>query len=159
MLYEIGDKIFYPMHGAGIIESIEENEILGEVRKYYVLKMPLGTMKLMVPVNNAEELGLRDVADSGVMPKVIDHIEIHRSQTNINWNKRQRENLAKLRSGDIFEAADVYKFLICREKDRSLSTGEKKMLLSAKQILFSELLLSTGIELDELQDLIDQAIS
>lgn len=159
MLYMIGDKIVYPMHGAGVIDAIEDSEVLGEIRQYYILKLPFGNMKLMIPVNNASELGIRNVINNDFVPKVIERISEKCTISNVNWNKRHRDNLEKLRSGDILEVADVYKFLTCREKDRNLSTGEKKMLTSSKQILFSELILSTGKNACEIEAIVDVAVN
>jgi len=159
MLYMIGDKIVYPMHGAGIIDSIEDSEVLGEIRQYYILKLPFGNMKLMIPVNNTIKLGIRNVIEDEYVPTVIERISEKCVVSTVNWNKRHRDNLEKLRSGDILEVADVYKFLTCREKDRNLSTGEKKMLTSSKQILFSELLLSTGKDVCEIEAIVEVAVN
>ena len=121
MAYSIGDKIVYPMHGAGIISAIEEQEFLGERKKYYLLKLSYGKMGIMVPVDNAEVLGVRYVIDKSVIAEVLAHLKEPCEQTNVNWNKRHKENLDRLRSGNIFEAAEVFKALYLKDIKKSLS--------------------------------------
>ena len=144
-MFEIGDKIVYPMHGAGVIEAIEEQEILGEMKKYYVLKMPIGDMKVMIPTHSVGDIGIREVIGEDEVEKVFAILGDTSVNINSNWNKRYRENMLKIKSGNIYEVADVVKSLVLRERDKGLSTGERKMLNSAKQILLSELILAKGI--------------
>ena len=158
-MYAIGDKIVYPMHGAGIIESIEEKEILGEKKSYYVMKMPVGEMKVMIPTNCAGNVGIRDVIDKSIADKVIGFFEGDTCEQSSNWNKRYRENMIKIKSGNVFDVADVVKHLIIRERQKGLSTGERKMLNSAKQILISELVLAENMKPDEVEELINCKIS
>lgn len=150
-MYQIGDKIVYPMHGAGIISAIEEKEILGTVSAYYVLDIPTGNISLMVPVKNAEEIGVREV----VSPEVIDELflYIHRADIamNDNWNKRYRENMEKIKSGNLFEIGPIYKYLFIKDLEKGLSSGEKKMFVSARQILVSEIILAKNITMEEAQ--------
>lgn len=147
-MFSIGDKIVYPMHGAGTVESIEEKEMFGESAEYYIIKMPIGDMKLMVPTDSAEEIGVREVSAASVAPEVLAVLEKPRTQeTNENnWSKRYRNNVDKIKSGDILEVADVVRDLSHRHMERGLSTAEKKMLSSAKEILISELSLAQGLD-------------
>ena len=154
-MYSIGEKVLYPMHGAGIIEAIEEKEILGEKQKYYILKIPISEMKLMVPVNTASEIGVRPVISDRDVPNVYQSIKECHDHLDPNWNKRYRENLQKIKTGDIIEVAKVVKSLTIREKGRSLSTCEKKMLTNAKQILISELALVTNNGKEQVETTID----
>ena len=158
-IFKIGDKIVYPLHGAGIIESIEEREILGEKQKYYVMKMPIGDMKVMIPTNNASSIGVREVITEREVDGVIDVLQNTRTDMSTNWNKRYRENMVKIKSGNIYEVADVVRNLVCRDKDKGLSTGEKRMLNSAKQILVSEIVLAKGIEQHEIEGLLSDITS
>ena len=159
MSYGVGDKVVYPMHGAGIIAAIEEREVSGEIVKYYEIEFPYGNLRLMVPVANTEQLGLRDVMSAEMIPEVLSHLKKSDGESmNQNWNKRQRENLDKIRSGNIFEVASVYKFLYLRDAARALSTGEKKMLTNAKHILFSELALSGGMDAETVEKHVFDAI-
>lgn len=153
-MYNIGDKIVYPMHGAGIIESIEEREILGSKQSYYVLKMPVGDMRVMIPIQNVSEIGIRDIISSGEMDKVMDILGDHNTNVTNNWNKRYRENMVKIKSGCIYEVAEVVKTLMLREKEKGLSTGERKMLNSARQILVSELVLVKNCDQCEIEEII-----
>lgn len=151
-MYNIGDRIVYPMHGAGIIESIEEREILGSRQSYYVLKIPVGSMKVMIPIANVENIGVRDVIEPSVADKVFLRFKSQDVvQKEANWNKRYRENMEKLKTGDIFEVSDVVNALMVRERDKGLSTGERKMLNNAKQILISEIVLAKGIEQEDVE--------
>ncbi len=158
-MYSIGDKIVYPMHGAGVIESIEEREILGCKQDYYVLKMPVGDMKVMIPTHNVEGIGIRDVIESCDVDKVYEILQDHSINVTNNWNKRYRENMTKIKSGNIYEVADVVRILIKRDREKGLSTGEKKMLNSARQILVSELVLAEDQEQMEIESAINDFLN
>ena len=158
-MFAVGDKIVYPMHGAGIIESIEEKEILGCRQSYYVVKMPIGDMKVMIPTNNVEDIGIREVINEQEVERVLDVFKEKNINVTNNWNKRYRENLMKIKSGNIFEVAEVVKTLMLRERKKGLSTGERKMLNYAKQILISELVLAKGIERNEMESIINSFFS
>lgn len=154
-MFNVGDKIVYPMHGAGIIESIEEKEILGEKQNYYIVRIPYGDMKVMIPIKNVDDIGIREVIDSKDVDKVISILKNENVSQVSNWNKRYRENMSRIKSGDIFEVADVVRMLMIRDKEKGLSTGERKMLNNAKQILISELVLVKGMDKDEIENIID----
>lgn len=158
-MFAIGDKVVYPMHGAGIIESIEEKEILGERKQYYVMRMPVGDMKVMIPINNAGCIGIREIINRKDADAVFDSLKGQSHEENSNWNKRYRENMNKIKSGNVFEVADVVKSLILRERRKGLSTGERKMLNSAKQILISELVLAKNMSPGDVEELINNRIS
>lgn len=158
-MYSIGDKVVYPMHGAGVIEDIEEKEILGKLQKYYVMKMPLGDMKVMIPMSNTDGIGIRDIIDGEEADKVLKSFQEYSSDCTQNWNKRYRENMVKIKSGNIYEVARVVKALMCRDKEKGLSTGERKMLTNAKQILISELVLAKGSCQKEIEKIIENMIA
>lgn len=143
-MFRVGDKVVYPMHGAGVIEAIEEKEVLGERRKYYIMKLPIGNMKVMVPISNGSNLGLREVIGSGEIQRVMTILQDRTDVVTANWSLRYRQHLEKIKSGNIFEVAEVVRNLYLREKEKGLSTGERKMLDTARQILVSELSLATG---------------
>ena len=162
-MYKIGDSVVYPMHGAGIIEDIEIKEVLGKEQSYYVVRMPIGDMKVMVPMNNAAGVGMRDVIDKAEAENVLEAFRTVETDVIQNWNKRFRENMVKIKSGDIFEVAAVVKSLMLRDREKGLSTGERKMLSNAKQILISEIVVATGnshevIE-NRLLDMVDEELS
>ena len=157
-MFNVGDKIVYPMHGAGTIDSIEEKDILGEKQSYYILKMP-GEVKVMVPIAKAEQVGVRSIIDKSSADKVFKVLEQDETEMNKNWNKRYRDNMDKLKSGDIYEIADVVRNLSFKQKEKGLSTGEKKMLNNAKQILVSELVLAEHSNKDEIEEIVENKIN
>lgn len=157
-MFNVGDKIVYPMHGAGTIDAIEEKDILGEKQAYYIIKMP-GEVKVMVPTAKAEEIGVRNIIDKESAGKVIQILEENETEMSNNWNKRYRDNMEKMKSGDIYEVADVVRNLAFKQKEKGLSTGEKKMLNNAKQILVSELVLAEHASQDDVEKLIDNKIN
>mgnify|MGYP004492312935 FL=1 len=157
-MFNIGDKIEYPMHGAGTIDSIEEKDILGEKQAYYIIKMP-GEVKVMIPTSKAEQVGVRNVIGKEEASKVMTVLGENETEMSQNWNKRYRDNMDKMKSGDIYEVADVVRNLSFKQKEKGLSTGEKKMLSNAKQILVSELVLAEHASQEEVEKLIDNKIS
>lgn len=150
-MFLVGDRIVYPMHGAGVIEAIEERDILGICRKYYVLKMPIGEMKVLVPVPIAgkSEVNLRSVITKDEVDQVFEILTDDISVEFDNWNRRYRQNLEKLKSGSIYELAEVVRNLSRRDQRKGLSTGEKKMLDNARQLLISELVLAENLSEEE----------
>ena len=157
-MFNVGDKVVYPMHGAGTIEGIEEKDILGEKQAYYIIKMP-GEVKVMVPTAKAEGIGVRDIIDKETAGKVFKVLETDSTQMDMNWNKRYRDNMEKMKSGDAYEIADVVRNLSFKQKEKGLSTGEKKMLLNAKQTLVSELTLAENSNKDQMEELINNTIN
>lgn len=158
-MFNIGDKIVYPMHGAGIIENVEVKEILGKERSYFIMKMPIGDMKVMVPVDKIEEVGIREIINEDEMKEVITILEGDKSKMPQNWNRRFRANMDRIKSGDIFEIAAVVRNLMLLDQEKGLSTGERKMLNDAKQMLVSEMVLVCDLSIDEIEDLIVEAIN
>ena len=162
-MYKIGDSVVYPMHGAGVIEDIEQKEILGKMQSYYVMRMPIGDMKVMVPMDNAVEIGMRDVICKAQAEKVLESFRTSETDVIQNWSKRFRDNMGRIKSGDIFEVSSVVKSLMLRDRQKGLSTGERKMLSNAKQILISEIVVATGITHDEIEqrlaNMIDEELS
>ncbi len=157
-MFNVGDNIVYPMHGAGTINAIEEKEVLGEKQQYYVIKMP-GEVMVMVPTAKAEAMGVRSVIDSKSAGEVLKLLEQNETEMSDNWNKRYRDNLEKMKTGDIYKIADVVRNLSFKQKEKgTLSTGEKKMLSNAKLILVSELVLAEHTSKDEIEKLIDNKI-
>lgn len=157
-MFNIGDKVVYPLHGAGVIESIEEKAILDEKQSYYIIKMP-GEVKVMVPTAKADDIGVRSIIDKDSALKVIKVLSEESTEMSMNWNKRYRDNMEKMKTGNIYEIADIVRNLSFKQKDKGLSTGEKKMLLNAKQILVSELVLVEDREKTEIEELVEGKIN
>lgn len=158
-MYNIGDRIVYPMHGAGIIESIEEREILGNVQRYYIVRIPIASeMTLMLPVDKCTEIGVRDVISKDEACRVLETFRTVEIENDSNWNKRHRENMIKIKSGDIYQVLGVVKELMYRDKAKGLSTSERKMLNNARQIVISELVLSNVAGRDDIESIISDTI-
>lgn len=158
-MFHVGDKIVHPMHGAGVIDSIVTKKVNGVVRDYYILKLPVGGMLVMIPTENSQEIGVRPVMEPEQADRVIDAIPSIQVDADPNWNRRYRENMVRLKSGNLLEVARVVKGLILRDGERGLSTGERKMLHSAKQILISEIVLSESASYEEVERRINRALS
>ena len=151
IMYRIGDRIAHPLHGAGEIERIEAKKINGTTREYYVVKMPVGDMIVMIPKETSDSIGVRPIVGADEADSIfaaISGLEVNMTQ---NWSRRYRENMIRIKSGDLLEVAAVIKGLVSRETDKGLSTGERKMLHSAKQILISEIVLSQRVSYEEVE--------
>ena len=157
-MFSIGDKIVHPMHGAGVIDNIVEQRVSGKNLFFYVLRMPMG-MLMMIPTVGCEEIGVRPVIEASRANEVISLLAGVEVEMTANWNRRYRENMLRIKSGDLLEVAKVVKGLAAREKERGLSTGERKMLVSAKQILISELVLALTVDYEQIEGRIDSILS
>ncbi|MGI6345146.1 MAG: CarD family transcriptional regulator [Bacillota bacterium] len=157
-MFKLGDRVVYPMHGAGVIEAIEEKEVLGERQEYYILKLPLGEMRVMIPLANAESIGIRQVLSNDEMDHVLDVLKQEETAMPNNWNQRYRANLEKIRTGDLKSVAEVVRNLVRRDQEKGLSTGERKMLDTARQILLSEVVLVKGLEEESAARLIEELL-
>lgn len=158
-MFKVGDKVVYPNHGAGTIVGIETKNILGEKKEYYIMQLPIGEMKVMIPVEKVEDIGIRNVIDEEEADEVLRLLKGEISKMSQNWNRRYRANMEKLKTGDIYEVAEVVRNLTIRDNEKGLSTGEKKMLNNSRQILISELVLSKGMEEEEVETLIEQVFT
>lgn len=158
-LFQIGDKIVYPMHGAGVIEAIEEKEIQGEIRQYYVVKIPISNMKVMIPTNNATESGIRRIADKSTMEEVLHLFNDQESDDSLSWKQRYNSNMEKMKLGALLEGAEVVRDLMRRNKEKALNTSEKQMLDNAQRILVSELVLIKDITETQATELLNERIN
>ncbi|MCI8880880.1 MAG: CarD family transcriptional regulator [Clostridiaceae bacterium] len=150
-MYQVGDKIVHPMHGAGIVDEIVERTIDGQTETYYALRLVLERVVLYIPVRTSGALGVRPVCSAEAAQELLGRLPALEIEADGNWNRRYRENMDRLRSGDLLEVAGVVKGLTLRDRRRGLSTGEKKMLGLAKQILASELSLALGRDPEEMK--------
>ena len=157
-MYQIGDRILYPMHGAGIIREIEKREILGSVKEYYILHVPCGDMKVMIPVDNCDAIGVRPIVSEEEIRTAMDILKQDSTQMIGNWNKRYRENMEKIKTGDITLVAEIVRNLTRIDRENRLSAGEKKMLTNVRKILQSEIMLVRNIDEQEARRIIDDAI-
>jgi CarD family transcriptional regulator len=156
--FEIGDNVVYPHHGAGQVIKKEQKEILGEVREYLTIKILHNDMTVMVPCENAGKAGLRRVIDEDTVKKVLGVLSDECSEMPKNWNRRFKHNRDKIKTGDIYELAEVVRNLAVREQDKGLSTGEKQMYTRAKKILASEMMYALEKSEDEAEAYLDELL-
>ncbi len=156
--YEIGDHVVYPHHGAGKVLKKEQKEVLGETREYLTIQILHNDMTVMVPCENAGRAGLRRVIGEEAVAKVLGVLRDDVSQMPKNWNRRFKHNREKIKTGDIYELAEVVRNLAIREVDKGLSTGEKQMFVRAKKILASELMYALEMEEDDAEAHLDSLI-
>ena len=157
-MFEVGDKIVHPMHGAGVIESVENKTILGEEKQYYQIKMMLRGIEISIPVDRIDEIGLREVMDEGTKQEMLDILGGKMGDMPKNWNQRYRANMESIKTGDVLELAEVVRNLYLLDIKKGLSAGEKKMLNTAKQMLLSELVILEDKPVEEIEKKIDKII-
>ena len=153
-MFNKGDKIVYPLYGAGVIEDLEEKEIDGDTHLYYVLRIPVGNLKIMISASKAKSLGIREIYPKGEIEGIIGSVCSIPIVMPENWNQRYKENMEKIKSGRLEEVALVFRNLYERERERGLSTAEKKMMTTAKQIILSELILSQDVDKDAAEEIL-----
>jgi CarD family transcriptional regulator len=158
LLYEVGDKVVYPHHGAGKILKKEMKEVLGQRREYLTIQILYNDMTVMVPTENADKAGLRKVIDEEVVDQVLAVLRDDGSHMPKNWNRRFKHNRDKIKTGDIFELAEVVRNLSIRDLDKGLSTGEKQMFGRAKKILASELMYARDMEEQEATEFLENLL-
>ncbi|MEK3797227.1 CarD family transcriptional regulator [Peribacillus sp. FSL H8-0477] len=156
-LFQIGDQIVYPMHGAGIIESIEDKEIQGEVHQYYVLQMP-NKIQVMLPVGKIKNFSIRKVVDTLTLENVLRLFHNGETDRTLNFKERYKSNMEKMKTGKIQEGAEVLRDLMRMNKEKTLNSSEKSMLGNARKFLSSELGLINGITEDQAIDLLNHRI-
>ena len=159
MSFQIGDKVAHPMYGAGVLESVVQKKVGGVVQEYYIMTLAKSSMIVMIPTQGSEEIGVRPVVDPDQADRVLAAIPSIQVEMTANWNRRYRENMERLKSGDLLEVARVVKGLTLRDAKRSLSTGERKMLHSARQILISELVLSKSLSYETVEAQLDTSLA
>ena len=158
-MFQIGDKVVHPMYGAGVVDSIIQKTVDGVERDYFILALPNRAMVVMVPTENCSEIGVRPVVNQEQADQIRAAIPNIQVEMTANWNHRYRENMERMKSGDLFEVARVIKGLTIRDQKRGLSTGERKMLHSAKQILLSELVLSKSVSYESAEEQLNTALA
>lgn len=158
MSFDVGDKVVYPHHGAAVVERRELKEVFGETREYLVLRLAYGDLTLMVPSDNTDEVGLREVINDEEVEEVFAVLRKKEARMPTNWSRRYKNHVEKLKSGDIYQVAEVVRNLSIRDKDKGLSAGEKRMLNRARQILVSELTFAIGVSEEEAEKKLNDAL-
>ena len=151
-MFQIGQLAVYPAHGVGLIESIQERVVSGDVHKFYIMRLLDNDMIIMIPMSNAENVGLRDIIDSTSVPEVYEILSLRPSRiNNQTWNRRYRDYMDKIKTGSPFRVAEVLRDLTLLKTEKDLSFGERKMLDTAKNLLVKELSLVNEKQEDEIE--------
>ena len=158
-MFKIGDKVFYPMYGAGTIEGVEERKILGEKRTYFSMKMPIDEAVAMIPTDTCESIGVRYIISKKEALDALAAFKAEPITEDESWNKRHRENMEKLRTGDIHQLVGVVKGLMVRDKKKGLSTSERKMLGVAKQMFVSEIVLAGSASRNDVESILEDTVA
>jgi CarD family transcriptional regulator len=159
MVFEVGETVVYPHHGAARIEEIKMRTVKGEEKMYLKLKVAQGDLTIEVPAENVDLVGVRDIVDGEGLEEVFRVLQAEFTEEPTNWSRRYKANLEKLASGDVIKVAEVVRDLWRRDQDRGLSAGEKRMLAKARQVLVSELALAKKTSEDEATELLDEALA
>jgi CarD family transcriptional regulator, regulator of rRNA transcription len=159
MSFRVGDKVVYPHHGAATIEKKEKKDVFGEKKDYLILKLAYGDLTLMVPADNAEDIGLRDVINDEEVEEVFAVLRKKEARMPTNWSRRFKNHVEKLKSGDIYQVAEVVRNLSLRDADKGLSAGEKRMLARARQILVSELTFALNVDEELAESRLDDVLA
>jgi transcriptional regulator, CarD family len=157
-VFDVGDKVVYPHHGAAVVERREEREVFGQRREYLVLTLAYGDLTLMVPADNVDEVGLREVINDEEVEEVFAVLRKKEARMPTNWSRRYKNHVEKLKSGDIYQVAEVVRNLSIRDRDKGLSAGEKRMLTRARQVLVSELTFAIGVSESEAEQKLNDAL-
>lgn len=159
MPFDVGDKVVYPHHGAAVIEKRERKVVFGEEKEFLVMRLAYGDLTLSVPVENTDEVGLREVIDDEEVEEVFAVLRKKEARMPTNWSRRFKNHVEKLKSGDIYQVAEVVRNLSLREREKGLSAGEKRLLAKARQILVSELTFAINVSEEEAEQRLDEVLS
>ncbi|MGJ7922374.1 CarD family transcriptional regulator [Neobacillus sp. LXY-4] len=158
-MFNIGDNVVYPMQGAGVIEAIEDKEVLGKMQKYYVIKMPISNMQIMIPMAKAESSRMRMVVDKPALENILDIFFNGESDRSLSWKERYKTNMEKMKTGEMQDGAEVVRDLMRMNKEKTLNSSERQMLENARRIFISELGLVKGITDIQALDFLNEKIS
>ena len=159
MPFDVGDKVVYPHHGAAVIEKREKIEAFGEKKEYLILRLAYGDLTLKVPADNTDSVGLREVINDEEVEEVFAVLRKKEARMPTNWSRRFKNHVEKLKSGDIYQVAEVVRNLSLRDKEKGLSAGEKRMLAKARQILVGELALAENTDDEKANIILDEALA
>ncbi|HOC92370.1 MAG TPA: CarD family transcriptional regulator [bacterium] len=158
-MYKCGDKILHPLHGVGVVESIQDQEVLGMTKKYYIVNLTMKKMTVMIPMESCEEIGVRKIIKTQVIDEVLDGLKCKKtSDMPSNWNRRYKHNLDKIRTGDVHEVADVLRNLYIKDKRKGLSMGEKKMMDNAMNLIVGEIVCAKKMTMEKAKACVMEAL-
>ncbi|MCU4768688.1 transcription factor YdeB [Bacillus toyonensis] len=158
-LFQIGDKIVYPMHGAGIIEAIEEKEILGTSRQYCVIRILSKDMQVMLPMDQLQKSGIRYIVDKGTLNDILLKFQNGESDPSLSWKQRYTMNMEKMKNGNLQDSAEVVRDLLRRNKERALNASEKQMLDNARKMMISEVALVQDVSEHQATEFLQETIN
>ncbi|MES5952084.1 CarD family transcriptional regulator [Bacillus fungorum] len=158
-LFQIGDKIVYPMNGAGVIEAIEEKEILGTTRQYCVIRITSKDMQVMLPMDQLQKSGIRYIVDKGTLDDILLEFQNGESDTSLSWKQRYTMNMEKMKNGNLQDSAEVVRDLLRRNKERALNASEKQMLDNARKMMISEVALVQNVSEHQATELLQDTIN
>ncbi|HRX14711.1 MAG: transcriptional regulator [Spirochaetes bacterium] len=158
-MFKKGEKVVYPMHGVGLIDEIEDKEVLGQTTKYYIIQIINSGMKVMIPVDKAEEVGLRKIISKSEIKKALSHLSSGETIKENDWKLRYQNNIEKVKSGSIFQVAEVARDLFRRGREKELSIMERKLYENAYNLVMHEVALTKNVDIEEAGDLVSEALS
>lgn len=158
-MFKVGDRVVYPMHGVGIIDAVEKKVVLGKRNEFYLITIINSGMKVMIPVDKAESIGLRSVIPKKDITKVLNLMKKLDVVTEDDWKLRYQNNIDKVKSGSIYEVSEVARDLYRRGKEKELSIMERKLYESAYQLVIHEIALSKNIDVEDAGNLVSEALS
>lgn len=153
-LFQIGEKVFYPNHGAGIVQAIEEKTVLGKIQQYCVINIPICNMDIMIPVNSLKKLGVRSIVDQEVMDEILSDFQQLEEDDALPWKERFKLNTQRIQTGDMRDSVHVVHDLLLRNKEKTLNVSEKKMLHDVQRFLISEMILVKDLTENQAADLL-----
>ena len=157
-MYELGEKVVYPLHGVGVINSIEDKTVLGEKRSYYIIKLAISDMTVMIPTDKSEQLGLRQVVSNRDVSKALNLINSEITDMEEDWKARYQHNFEKIKSGSILKVAEVVRNLFHRNKIKELSIMEKKLYENAYRLLVDEIAYVKNLEKEDAQNIVSEIL-
>ncbi|TKH18181.1 transcription factor YdeB [Bacillus wiedmannii] len=158
-MFQIGDKIVYPMNGAGVIEAIEEKEILGTTRQYCVIRIISKDMQIMLPMDQLQKSGIRYIVDKGTLDVILLEFQNGESDTSLSWKQRYTMNMEKMKNGNLQDSAEVVRDLLRRNKERALNASEKQMLDNARKMMISEVALVQNVSEHQATEFLQETIN
>jgi CarD family transcriptional regulator len=157
-VFKVGDKVVYPHHGAAVVKKKEMREAFGEKKEYLILQLAFGDLTLMVPTDKTDDVGLREVINDEEVEEVFTVLRAKEARMPTNWSRRYKNHLEMLKSGDVYQVANVVRNLSIRQKNANISAGEKRMLIRARDILVSELTFALNVDKDTAEERLNAAL-
>lgn len=157
-MYEVGAKVVYPLHGVGVIGSIEDKTVLGIIRSYYIIKLTISDMTVMIPVDKSDQLGLRLIVTDQDVKKALKLISNADTEMEEDWKIRYQQNFEKIKTGSLLNVAEVVRNLFHRNRIKELSIMEKKLYENAYRLLVDEISYVKNMSKEEVQNIVSKEL-